>query len=89
MKKRIEKLISEYEEKARRCRTEIKALQILLSEEQLRQRKESDALKAVSIAFDVEHTRRDLRVQQKKLMILVQSRTDFESLLMYCKPKTK
>jgi len=81
MKARIKKVIAEYDGKISRTRTEIKALRKEIESTRLEKAKCTNIPafnSLVSLLYDL---RREKAVQDKKEMILIQARADFDSLL--------
>jgi len=81
MKNAIIKTIKNYETNISRTRTEIEALEVELLKLRKVAIKKLDITELRLIIDQIDDYRIDLKVQQKKEMILVQARTDFEVLL--------
>lgn len=80
MKKRIEKFIKEYKLNISRTEEKIKELEKELEGDRAKFRVAISFEKAFWLT-EVAETKRELKVQEKKKMILVQAKSDFECLL--------
>ena len=83
MKARIKKLIKEYEARIEACRELVKSDLLAVEELQKEAKKEFTKLVLMNLSDDIDAHLKNIAVNQSKEMILVQARTDFESLLNY------